>query len=226
MRAHGAGHIVRHRHDVDEPVRQTRFQHRLCKREGGGRGCVTRTDNDGIAGDEGGRDLAHQRIDRKIERDQAGNDADRLALKQQRLIRRIAFDDLAFDAARPFRVIAHQFDAVDGFGDGVRKALAGFQRQRLANRRGMPLDRIGQFAQGIATLDRRELAPKLLRAFRCLDRRYDIRVVCGRNRGEDLAIGRIAHLDLSQAGLIDKTATDEVAILRHEPTRNIVCFTQ
>jgi len=133
MRADGFGRCVIHRENIDHARRQRRALHGARQLERRQRRVVARTHDDRVARDQRWGDLAHQRIDREIERNQARDDADRLAMQHEILVRRIARNDFAFDTARPFRVIARDLRGVDGFVGRIEQALAGLCRERRAD---------------------------------------------------------------------------------------------
>lgn len=163
MRAQRLGRRMIHRQDVDDARREARVVDGFRDLECRHRRVVARPHDHRVAGDQRRRDLAQQRVDRIVERDQARDDADRLAVQEQVLVGRVARNDFTFDPARPFGVIARDLARVDGFVRRVLDALAGFPSQRRADLRCACGERIGETMQVRRALGARQRAPALLR---------------------------------------------------------------
>ena len=204
-----------HRKNIDDARRQRCTLDGARQFERRQRRVVARAHDDRIARDQRGRDLAHQRVDREIERNQARDDADRLAMQHQVFVGRIARNDFAFDAARPFGVIARDLRGVDGFVGRVACAFARFHRQRRADGGGRFDDGIRETLHVRAALGGRKCAPKPLRGGGLIDGEQRLLARCVVNVARHLFRRGIQDGGDVIAGGLDETPVHEIPFWLH-----------
>ncbi|MNL19099.1 hypothetical protein D3C87_1402810 [compost metagenome] len=204
-----------HGQDVDHAGRQTGLLHGLGDFERRGRRVVARAHHHGIAGNQRRGDFAQQGVNRVVERDQAGDHANRFAVQKQVFVRAIAGNDLAFDAARPLGVITGDLRGIAGFVAGVADALAGLGSQGFTDVHRVGFEGIGEGAQEVGAFDAGEFAPGFLRSGCGFD--GSCRLVGGRCRNvADQRFGRrIIDRDQRIAGRFDEVAVNKVSLESH-----------
>ena len=87
MGANGGGGGVIHGQDIHHARRQTGLLHSLGDFERRGRRVVARTHHHRVAGNQRRGDFAQQGVDRVVERNQAGDHANRFAVQEQVFVR-------------------------------------------------------------------------------------------------------------------------------------------
>ena len=142
-----------------------------------------------------GAALARDQEEREVPGQDAADDADGLAEEEDRFAGTVAFQNLAFDAARPFGHVVEVVGGESHFHAGQRQRLALLLGDDPGKRLDLFADFRGDSTQESGALDSRAAAPIFLRGFGGPDRLLDvpaIRIGYGANRRTG---GWVAHFD-------------------------------
>ena len=156
------GDSVVHRQNVDHACGQPGGFDCARQFQGAARCVVAGAHHHRVAGDQRRCDLAHQGVDRIVERNQASHHADGDALQQQGFAGVVAGDDVALDTASPLGVVVREFGRIQGFGAGIGQALSAFPRQHLADGIAVRDQCVGQQMQPTGSHRAGQAAPRFL----------------------------------------------------------------
>ncbi|AEM40626.1 hypothetical protein KVU_0787 [Ketogulonicigenium vulgare WSH-001] len=153
-------------HKVHDAGRHARINKTIDHRGGRGGGLFGRLDDDGTAGAERGRQLAHDLVDRKVPRRKGRDGADRVLDRDLQNAGRAGGDHLTIGAAA---FLGEPVDHIGGGGHfalGLAQGFALFQRQQHRDCLGPGAQQICGAAHNLAAFQRRDVFPLVEAALR------------------------------------------------------------
>lgn len=146
-------------------------------------------------GHEGWTHLAADERERVVVGAKPERNAERYLVDVKLFVRQIGRKDIAADAARCFRRIAHVADRVSDLASGLGKCLALFLDEQPLQQRALSLNALADFVEVVGAFDRRQHLPALLGVGGALQCPVDIFAGARRNLSECLPGCRVFNGD-------------------------------
>ena len=199
-------------HDVDDSGGNARLIEDAAELERAVRRDLARLHDDGVAHEERRCHLPRKHVEREVPGHDAPDDADGLPQQQLHVVRLVAGDDLALDAAGPLRRVVEVVRRPVHLAPGLVEGLALLLGQGPGEVLGILSDSGGDLVQVVRAFDRGQLRPRALGPLRALDRLP--RILDGRvgHVGDDGAGGRVLDRQRLVALRVDEPTVHVVLI--------------
>ena len=199
-------------HDVDDAGGDARLVEDAAELERAVRRDLARLHDDGVAREERRCHLSREDVEREVPGHDPADDADRLPQQQLHVVRLVAGDDLALDAAGPLRRVVEVVRRAVHLTPGLVEGLALLLRKDPGEVLGVRADSRGDLVQVVRAFDRGQLLPLALGPVGALDRLP--RILDGRvgHVGDDGTGGRVLDRQRLVALRVDEPTVHVVLI--------------